>query len=129
MAKKLSDEETDILPEGNYDKEKHVTELKKISKQFEAAGVNLVYTRDKKKSNLSLASLLQSNKKVVWWDVKIAEDFSEYEKNKKEYLLKIRKGAAKTLEIPLDNIQVAEVTEGSVNIKLIIDNFNEENEK
>ena len=61
--------------------------------------------------------------------MKIAEDFSNYERNKEDYLLNIRMGAAKALDIPLDNIHVAEVTEGSVKIKLFIDNVNEKNEK
>ena len=48
----------EILPDGEYDKTKHVSELQNISKKFDAAGVNLVFTDDPNKSDLKNASLL-----------------------------------------------------------------------
>ena len=48
----------EVLPDGEYNKKKHVSELQTISKKFNEAGVNLVFTNDSNKSDLKNASLL-----------------------------------------------------------------------
>ena len=58
MTDSLRNGNIEVLPNGEYDKTKHVSELQTISKKFEVAGVNLVFTDDPNKSDLKNASLL-----------------------------------------------------------------------
>ena len=87
----------DVLPDGSYDKNKHMRELQAISRQFKEAGVNLVFTHDPNKSDLKNASSLTNINGVATWDIHIDENFSNYQKDKEKYLYKIRSDTANIL--------------------------------